>query len=175
MHNQLLATLQHNFPGAIGLFSQLDIPISLAFLARFPCEAKAAWLTAGGGELPMAHWLKANSYCGRHTPRHLVDHLTQAAQGRTTGAAEEAAELVVTTLVEVLVKLRSKQDELEIRIREALLAHPDGPIFQSLPRAGVVRAATLLAEIGDCRARFPDPQSLAAAAGVAPFNPQAGA
>lgn len=174
VHNQLLATLQHNFPGAIGLFSQLDIPISLTFLRRFPSEAKAAWLTAGGGELRMAHWLKANSYCGRHTPRRLVDHLTQAAEGRITGAAAEASELVVITLVEVLIGLRAKQEELEVRIREALLAHPDGPIFQSLPRAGTIRAATLLAEIGDCRARFPDPQSLAAAAGVAPSTRQSG-
>jgi transposase len=122
----------------------------------------------------MAHWLKANSYCGRHTPRRLVDHLTKAAQGRTTGAAAEASEMVVTTLVDVLTALRTKQDELEARIREALPAHPDGPTFQSLPRAGVVRAATLLAEIGDCRARFPDPQSLAAAAGVAPSTRQSG-
>ncbi len=174
VHNQLLATLQHNFPGAIGLFSALDIPISLAFLHRFPSEAKAAWLTAGGGELRMAHWLKANSYCGRHTPRHLVDHLTDAAQGRTTGAAAEASEVVVTALVDLLTELRTRQDALEVRIREALLAHPDGPIFQSLPRAGTIRAATLLAEIGDCRARFPDAPSLAAAAGVAPSTRASG-
>lgn len=174
VHNQLLAVLQHNFPGAIGLFYLLDSPISLAFLRRFPSEAKAAWLTAGSGELRLAHWLKANSYCGRSTPRQLVDHLVQAAEGRTAGAAAEASELIVTTLVEVLINLRARQDELEARIREALLAHPDGPIFQSLPRAGVVRAATLLAEIGDCRARFPDPQSLAAAAGVAPSTRQSG-
>ena len=69
VHNQLLAVLQHNFPGTIGLFSQLDIPISLAFLRRFPTEAKAAWLS----ELRMAHWLKANHYCGRHTPTTLVE------------------------------------------------------------------------------------------------------
>jgi transposase len=174
VHNQLLATLQHNFPGAIGLFSQLDIAISLAFLRRFPSEAKAAWLTAGGGELRMAHWLKANSYSGRHTPRQLVDHLTDAAVGRVEGAAAEASELIVLTLVDTLVALRHQQGLLETRIREALLAHPDGPIFQSLPRAGVVRAATLLAEIGDCRARFPDPEALAAAAGVAPSTRQSG-
>ena len=174
LHNQLLAVLQHNFPGAIGLFSQLDIPISLTFLRRFPSESKAAWLTAGGGELRMAHWLKANSYCGRHTARHLVDHLTQAAQGRLTGPAAEASETVVTALIDILTQLRSTQDALEVRIREALLAHPDGPIFQSLPRAGTIRAATLLAEMGDCRARFPDPQALAAAAGVAPSTRQSG-
>jgi len=174
VHNQLLAVLQHNFPGAIGLFSQLDIAISLAFLRRFPSEAKSAWLTSGRGELRMAHWLKANAYSGRHTPRRLVDHLTAAATGRVAGPAADAGELIVLTLVDLLTRIREQQTALETRIKEALLAHPDGPIFQSLPRAGTIRAATLLAEIGDCRARFPDPQSLAAAAGVAPSTRQSG-
>jgi transposase len=174
VHNQLLAVLQHNFPGAIGLFSQLDIPISLAFLRRFPSEAKAAWLTAGGGETRMTHWLKAHSYCGRHSARRLVDHLTHAAAGRNSGLAADASELIVTTLVDLLTQLRRTQNDLETRIREALLAHPDAPIFQSLPRAGTIRAATLLAEIGDCRARYPDPAALAAAAGVAPSTRQSG-
>ncbi|MCE1180584.1 MAG: IS110 family transposase [Micrococcales bacterium] len=174
VHNQLLAVLQHNFPGAIGLFSQLDIPISLTFLRRFPTEAKAAWLTAGGGELRMVHWLKANHYCGRHTPARLVEHLTNAATGRVAGAAADVSEVIVLTLVDLLTTLREDQSRLEVRIKEALLAHPDGPIFQSLPRAGTIRAATLLAEIGDCRARYPDPASLAAAAGVAPSTRQSG-
>lgn len=168
--NQLLAVLQHNFPGAIGLFSQLDIAISLAFLRRFPSEAKAAWLS----RTRMAHWLKANGYCGRQSPDELVTHLHQAVLGRTTGPAAQAGELIVVTLVDLLTTLRAQQDHLETRIKEALLAHPDGTIFQSLPRAGTVRAATLLAEIGDCRARFPDAQALAAAAGVAPSTRQSG-
>lgn len=170
VHNQLLAVLQHNFPGAIGLFSQLDIGISLAFLRRFPTESKAAWLS----ETRMGHWLKANSYCGRHTPTRLIGHLRQAATGRTTGPAADASEVIVLTLVDLLTTLRQEQEHLEARIKEALLAHPDGEIFRSLPRAGVVRAATLLAEIGDCRARFPDAMSLAAAAGVAPSTRQSG-
>ena len=168
VHNQLLAVLQHNFPGAIGLFSGLDIAISLAFLRRFPSEAKAAWLTAGAGHARMTHWLKANGYCGRHTPDRLLGHLRKAATGRTDGPAAEASEVIVLSLVDLLTALRAQQSDLEIRIREGLLAHPDGAIFTSLPRAGTIRAATLLAEIGDCRARYPDPAALAAAAGVAP-------
>lgn len=81
VHNQLLAVLQHNFPGAIGLFPQLDIAISLAFLRRFPSEAKAAWLS----EVRLAHWLKANGYFGRKPPGELIDHLRQASVGRVTG------------------------------------------------------------------------------------------
>ncbi len=168
--NQLLAVLQHNFPGAVGLFSQLDIPISLAFLQRFPTEAKAAWLSP----MRMAHWLQAHSYCGRHTASQLMDHLAQATRGRRGDAAADASEVIVLSLVEVLVHLRDRIAALEARIREGLLAHPDGPIFTSLPRAGTVRAATLLAEVGDCRARFPDDTALAAAAGVAPSTRQSG-
>ena len=47
-------------------------------------------------------------------------------------------------------------------------------IFTSLPRSGTVRAARLLSEIGDCRARFPTPESLACLAGVAPSTRQSG-
>jgi transposase len=50
----------------------------------------------------------------------------------------------------------------------------DGAVFRSLQRAGVNRAALLLAEIGDCRSRFPDESSLAAAAGVAPSTRASG-
>ncbi|MEU0531400.1 IS110 family transposase [Amycolatopsis tolypomycina] len=170
VHNQLLALLQHHFPGAVGLFSQLDLPISLAFLRRFPSEAKAAWLSPSR----MAHWLKANSYSGRHSAADLNAHLREAVTGHTSGPAAEAGEVIVLTLVDLLSHLRTRQADLETRIKEALLAHPDGPIFQSLPRAGAIRAATLLAEIGDCRARFPDAQALAAAAGVAPSTRQSG-
>lgn len=170
VHNQLLAVLQHNFPGAVGLFSQLDSPISLTFLRRFPSEAKASWLS----ELRLAHWLKANGYCGKHTPAHLMAHLAGAVTGRVEGAAAQASEQIVLSLAALLTDLRARTSELETRIREALLAHPDGPIFTSLPRAGTIRAATLLAEIGDCRDRFPDDAALAAAAGVAPSTRQSG-
>lgn len=170
VHNQLLAVLQHNFPGAIGLFSQLDIPISLQFLRRFPAERKAAWLS----ERRMQHWLLANGYCGRHTAAQLVAHLHDAAAGRANGPAAEAGEQIVQALVTLLTRLRAQINDLETSIKEALLAHPDGPIFTSLPRAGTIRAATLLAEIGDCRARFPDDSTLAAAAGVAPTTRQSG-
>ena len=58
--------------------------------------------------------------------------------------------------------------------RRTLTAHPDAPIFTSLPRTATIRAATLLAEIGDCRDRFPDPESLTCLAGVAPSTRTSG-
>ena len=52
--------------------------------------------------------------------------------------------------------------------------HTDAHIFTSPPRSGTVRAARLLAEIGDCRARSPTPAALACVAGVAPSTRQSG-
>ena len=60
------------------------------------------------------------------------------------------------------------------QIREQLSTHADGHIFTSLPRAGSVRAARLLAEIGGARSRYLTPEALICAAGVAPSTRQSG-
>ena len=63
---------------------------------------------------------------------------------------------------------------LSAQISDQLAAHAEQHIFTSLPRSGRVRAARLLAEIGDCRAGFPNPDSLACLAGAAPSTRQSG-
>ena len=167
--NQLRAHLQRVFPGAVGLFYEIDSPISLRFLARFDCQDRADRLSPKR----LAAWLASVGYCGRITPATLHARLTAAPRGATgvEGAAQahvtRALLAALTTLVEQ-IRLLSEQ------IDEQLALHADGHIFTSLPRAGTVRAARLLAEIGDCRARFPTPESLACLAGVAPSTRQSG-
>ncbi|HMM93393.1 IS110 family transposase [Phycicoccus sp.] len=73
-----------------------------------------------------------------------------------------------------LSELRQQITALEDQIADQLAAHPDAAIFTSLPRSGTVRAARLLAEIGDARGRFPTPESLACLAGAAPSTKQSG-
>ncbi len=43
--NQLRAHLRNAFPGAVGLFAEIDSPISLAFLHRFDTQERADWLS----------------------------------------------------------------------------------------------------------------------------------
>jgi transposase len=43
--SQLRAHLRNVFPGAAGLFQDIDSPASLAFLARFGTQDRAGWLT----------------------------------------------------------------------------------------------------------------------------------
>jgi transposase len=167
--NQLRAHLRTVFPGAVGLFRDLDSPISLRFLERFPSAGRAAWLS----HKRLTAWLRANGYCGRKDPAELYQRLAEAARG-TTGEQGDARAAITLAYLTVLKTLRAQIDELDTRIAELLDAHPDAHIFRSLPRSGTIRAATLLAEIGDCRARFPDPESLTCLAGVAPSTRASG-
>jgi transposase len=167
--NQLRAHLKVVFPGAVGLFRHIDSPISLSFLARFPSATKAAWLS----ERRLGTWLGAQHYSGGKDPAVLYRRLVEAPRG-LGGEEGDVRGAVTTSLVAVLSTLVAQIDGLETRIAELLERHPDGEIFTSLPRAGTVRAAALLAEIGDCRARFPDAESLAALAGVVPSTRRSG-
>ena len=167
--NQLRAHLRNAFPGAVELFAELDSPISLAFLTRFDCQDRADWLSPKR----LAAWLHSVGYSGRTDPSVLHTRLTAAPRG-ATGHDGAANAHITRALLTVLASLLEQIKILSAQIATQLQAHTDAPIFTSLPRSGTVRAARLLAEIGDDRARFPTPQALACLAGVAPSTRQSG-
>lgn len=167
--NQLRAHLRVVFPAAVGLFADLDSAISLTFLTRFPDADKAAWL----GLRRLGAWLAANGYCGRVPTKMLLSRLHSAPAG-LTGDAGRAAAHTTTAYVEALKAFRAQIAALDAHIAEQPALHPDATIFTSLPRSGMIRAAKLLAEIGDARGRFPTEASLAALAGAAPSTRQSG-
>lgn len=167
--NQLRDHLKSVFPGGIGLFEDLDSVISLKFLTRFDCQDRADWLTPKR----WGAWLRSVRYTGRTDPLTLHDRLTTAPRG-ITGEAGTSHAHITQALVATLATLVEQIKTLEQQIGEQLRAHTDAHIFTSLPRSGTVRAARLLAEIGDCRARFPVPEALMCLAGVAPSTRQSG-
>lgn len=167
--NQLREHLKRVFPGAVGLFAEIDSPISLKFLSRFDSQERADWLSTKR----LAAWLASVGYCGRIDPAVLHARLTSAPRG-ATGEPGAAAAHITRALLATLNTLVEQIKALTEQITEQLDTHPDAHIFTSLPRSGTVRAARLLSEIGDCRARFPTPESLACLAGVAPSTRQSG-
>ena len=76
---------------------------------------------------------------------------------------------LVRTMVTTIKTLNAQIRQLERQIATAVREHPDGAIFLSLFRKpdSVITAAELLAEIGDCRGRYPTRDTLAADAGQA--------
>src|SRR5674536_128512 len=67
--NQLRAHLQTALPAAVGLFADLDSPISLRFRHRFDTQDKLDWLSPKR----LAAWLASVGYCGRVDPAAVAD------------------------------------------------------------------------------------------------------
>jgi transposase len=166
--NQLRAHLLIVLPGVVGLFSELDAMTSRAFIAAFGTQDGVDTLTVE----QLQPWLTERHYHVR-SATVLLQRLRAAAPG-VTGAAGQALSGITQAYLAALNTVMSQIDALEAQIADALAAHPDAVIFTSLPRAGTVRAARLLAEIGDCRGRFPTAASLAGLAGVTASTRQSG-
>jgi hypothetical protein len=154
------------------LFSAIDSPISLAFLARYPSPEDARGL----GEKRLAAFLKAQHYANRKTAAQLLERLRSAAAGRAGEIETRRRRSIVLRLTRTLEMMVKQIGELESEIADALDAHPDGEIFRSFfrSRGSVICAATLLGEIGDCRARYPHRDAIAADAGQAPVAVESG-
>jgi transposase len=167
--NQLREHLKRVFPGAVGLFADLDSAISLKFLTRFDCQDRADRLTPKR----IGAWLDSVGYTGRTDPATLHARLTAAPRG-VTGAEGAPHAHITGALVATLATLVEQVKILDKQIGQQLATHADAHIFTSLPRSGTIRAARLSAEIGDCRARFPTPEALMCLAGVAPSTRQSG-
>ena len=165
--NQLRAELERFWPGPVGLFSDLDSPISLAFLERYPSPLDARGL----GEKRLAAFLKSQHYTNRKTAAQLLERLRSAPVGRAGELEVRRRRSIVLRLLRTLQVMVEQIAELEREIAEALAAHPDGAIFRSFFRGSVICPATLLAEIGDCRARYPHRDAIAADAATRPWRP----
>lgn len=170
--NELRSQLECFWPGAAHVFAEIDSPIALAFLRRYPSPADAVGL----GEERMQRFLARHHYCGRRSATELLGRLRNAAQGRADTLETEARRQVVLALVATLEPIVQRIAELTSEIRNALTDHPDGQTFRSLFRdpKSAVCAAAMLAEIGDCRDRYPTIAALAADAGQSPVAIESG-
>jgi transposase len=164
--NQLRSLLQSFWPGAADLFADVDSPIALAFLQRYPTPEAAYRL----GPKRMAAFCAQHAYSGRRSPTELLARLHQAPTV-THGELEVDAKGELTLcLARTLSRLVDQIRLLTARIEHHVANSDDGQILMSFPRAGRICAAQILAELGSVRERFPSDEQLAAEAGVAPVT-----
>jgi transposase len=168
--NQLRCLLEQFWPGAAEIFADVDSPIALEFLDRYPTPQSASAL----GEKRMAAFMARHAYSGRRTAAELLERLRTAPPSTAGELEAEAKGECVRALVAVLRPLVAQIAMLSAAVEHAVDAHPDGKILTSLFRKGRICAASLLAELGDDRARFPTADQLAAEAGVAPVTHASG-
>lgn len=168
--NQLRALLESSWPGAAAIFAEVDSPIALAFLARYPTANSAAHL----GPKRLASFLAQHHYCGRRSACELLERLKAAPSAQCGALESEAKGELVRCLSAVLTSLVEQLKQLSARIEHEIGTLEDGQRLMSFPRIGRINAAQLLAELGSVRERFPSDAVLACEAGVAPVTRQSG-
>lgn len=168
--NQLRSLLESFWPGAAEIFTEVDSPIALAFVARYPTPQSAARL----GEKRLAAFLAQHGYCGRRPVAALLERLQAAPIGRTGELEAKAKGELVRSLASILERLVAELAKLSARIEHTVASLTDGQIVMSFPRSGRICAAQILAELGSVRERFPTEAQLAAEAGVAPVTYESG-
>jgi transposase len=169
VENQLRAIVLAYHPAVLELFSSLDRDITLAFLRDYPTPAHAGRV----GPVRMAAFCARHGYSGRTRSELLVERLRTnlvcASAGTVAGKAFSAA-----LFVDQLELLNSQVRAISKRIRQRLAEHSDAAIFLSFPGMGEITAATMLAEMGEDRARFPTAAVLLAETGTAPVTRSSG-
>lgn len=142
--NRLRSLLDSFWPGAAAIFADVDSPIALAFLQRYPTPESATRL----GEKRVKAFLASNAYCGRRSPAELLARLRTAPTGLAAEAEAEAKGEMVGAFAAVLERLVGEIAKLTSRIQNTVAELPDGQIVMSFPRTGRICAAQILAELG---------------------------
>jgi transposase len=87
---------------------------------------------------------------------------------------EEAMGIQLQTMVEQLDAICRAVEVLTAAAEHVFQSHPAAAVVTSMPGAGALTGARLLAEIGDDQDRFPDARALKAFAGAAPITRASG-
>jgi transposase len=168
--NQLRSLLESFWPGAAEVFADVDSPIALAFIERYPTPDSAARL----GPKRMAAFCAQHAYCGRRSAEELLGRLHQAAAPVCAELEMDAKGELTRCLARTLARVVEQLRLLSSRIEHHVASLEDGRLLMSFPRAGRICAGQILAELGSVRERFDSDEHLAAEAGVAPLTYQSG-
>jgi transposase len=164
--NQLRSLLQSFWPGAAEVFADVDSPIGLAFIMRYPTPQSAVHL----GPKRMAAFCAQQAYSGRRSADELLQRLHGAPTVALGNLETQAKGELAQSLARILDTMVDQIRLLTSRIEHHVSSTDDGRILMSFPRAGRICAAQILAELGSVRERFDSDEHLAAEAGVAPVT-----
>lgn len=143
---------------------------SLWLLSKYvtPAEIRRA------GRMRLIDYLTRAGGLPRRHIEQLVDAalLASKAQKLSVPGERVTAEIVRELALE-LRQLRERLTLLDREIEATLERHPDAALIRSLPGMGATLTAEFIAEAGNLT-RFPTPDSLASAAGLAPILKQSG-
>lgn len=165
--NQIQSCLKDYYPAALELFCELERPVTLSFLLKYPQPEKIS-------VAELKRFLKKHHYPGVDKKAKEIFEKLSAPQIFVEEFTVRAKSRMLITLVEHLKMLLEQLEKYQKEIDILFEQHPDSKIFKSLPGAGEKNAPRLLAQIGDNRKRYPDRKNLQCDSGTAPVTDKSG-
>jgi transposase len=143
---------------------------SLWLLRRYvtPAEIRRA-----GASRLVNHLLRAGRLPRPHVEQLAEQALAAAKAQQLALPGERLAAELVRELAQEALAVRERLARLDAELEQTLARHPDAALIRSLPGMGATLTAEFIAEAGGI-GRFPTPDRLAAAAGLAPVVRQSG-
>jgi len=167
--NELGSILKIHYPAFLGFFGVLESQIALEFLQKFPTQDQMRALSGRRLE----SWLKRHHYSGAARIPEMKARLTQPVLP-VPAHLQAAKAPLITYLARSLITLAAEIAECDGHIRELFDAMPEADWVSSLPGAGPVLSACLLACVGRDPERFADVDAARALMGTAPVTKASG-
>ncbi len=162
--SRLRALLDQWSPSLSGLCDDLTRRWQQELLRRFPTE----------GDLAAAHGNTIRAFARQHRLRRpSLERISDARHAAAIPLPTPRGQIVrcqVQFLVEQVQQLGAQIDQIKQELAKLIEEHPDARIFQSLPVAGTVTLAALMAIFGEDRDQQRSWEAIAARCGVAPIT-----
>jgi transposase len=168
--NQLTSLLKSYYPQALALLENLNTPLAVAFLRRWP---ELISLQAAKPGLVKKFFYQHNVR-SEDLVKNRLALIAQAVALTTEEPRVSVAVLQAHHWVDQLEVFQKHVARLDAEIKTAFAAHPEAYLFRDLPGAGPQLAPRLCAAFGTDRAAYPDPASLQKYAGLAPVREKSG-
>jgi transposase len=167
--NQLRARLLLYFPQALALHPDLDGPLLLDVLQRWPSLGAVQHAGAAALRRVLGQHLRDAATVAAH-----VQALRQAQPLTTDPVIVEPLAEEVQALVAALTSEAQRLAQLRRQIETLFDQHPDAPLFRGFDGLGPRLGPRLLAYLGTDRSRFATAGDFLAFAGVVPVTEQSG-
>jgi transposase len=168
--NRLTDCLKLYFPQLLHWFDDVSGPLVGALLERWP----------GLEQLQRSHpgtlrkFFHQQNCRGEELIEERISAIYQAIPATRDAAVLEAGAITARGLVALLTTLRGNIAELDRRIAQLVAAHPDAPLFDSLPGAGPALVPRLIVAFGTRRERYDNAYQVQCYSGIAPVKVASG-
>lgn len=170
LSNRMTSLLKCYFPQVLDWFPDIRTELVCDFLWRWPTLERLRRVR----RTTLLSFFRSHHSVRSDTLEKRLTAIKESVPLTTDRAIIDSSVLMITALAAQLKTTIAAIRKFDLEIAKLCTAHPDFHLFQSLPGAGEVYAARLLAVMGRQRERWTTAAELACLSGIAPVMERSG-